>query len=232
VYLGREGDAARRRLRDKGAVELGKQYLHYYKGRYSDAVSVAPLQITDNFESNVLTIGESYRISHAFESNKKGREVFYTEADTITGELDAPDTTERLTGLAVDFPSSLESTVEVLLPTSWHIKQDVVAIDSAAFHYDSKVSYVPNTVTIEYRYRALTDFVARDKVDEHLKALQRAKDDTYFSLSYDSDDAPTKNRTSAFAGLKFIFVVGSSYLGLRFARFVIFRRRRRVANLD
>jgi transglutaminase-like putative cysteine protease len=233
VYSGKEADATRRRLRAKGAVELGKQYLHYYKGRYSDAVSVAPLEIADNLESNVLTIGESYRISHPFESNKeKGREIFYTEADTITSELDAPDTSERLTGLAVDFPSSLESTVEVLLPTSWQIKQDAVAIDSAAFHYDSKVSYVPNTVTAEYRYRSLTDFVSRDKVEAHLKALQHAKDDTYYSLSFESDDVPRKNRTSAFAGLKFIFVVGSTYLGLRFARFVLARRRRRVANPD
>jgi hypothetical protein len=232
IYSGREADATRRRLRAKGAVELGKQYLHYYKGRYSDAVSVEPLQIVDDLQTNVLTIGESYRISHAFESNKKGREIFYCEADIITEELKAPDTSERLTGLAVDFPSSMESTVEVLLPTSWHITKDVVAIDAAAFHYDSKVSYVPNKVTLEYRYRALTDYVSRDKVDEHLKALQRAKDDTYYNLSYDSDDVPRNNRTSAFAGLKFIFVVGSSYLGLRFARFVIFRRRRRIANLD
>jgi transglutaminase-like putative cysteine protease len=229
IYSGEKADAERRKLRAGGSVDLEKQYLHYYMGRYPDAVLAAPLRVQDDLDKNLLTIDESYRIDGAFEPDKKGKEVFEFNAESVTDELKAPDTVARLTPLAVNFPTYVASTIQVLLPTDWDVKEDVEKVDTPAFHYDSKITHAQNRVTLEYRYQALVDHVPIAQVGEYLKALHRAKDDTYFYLSQDADGTPQKNRTSAFDGLKLIFVAGSTYLAIRLARFVLLRQRQRKA---
>jgi transglutaminase-like putative cysteine protease len=228
-YLGREADAERRALRTDGPDKLANDYLHYYKGRYPDATMATPLHVRDDTEKNELTITETYRLRHAFESDEKGKDVFYLHADTITDELKTSDTAARTMPLAVDFPSHLASTINILLPTSWHVTEGVETVEVPAFHYDSRTRYSANKVTLDYRYHALADYVSADEVAVYLKALQRATDDTYFNLSDEPETAWSLGRATVLAKLKYILLVGGTYIGLRLARFGFSRLVRRRA---
>jgi transglutaminase-like putative cysteine protease len=228
-YSGREADEKRRTLRIDGPDKLGADYLHYYKGRYPDTTIAAPLRVSYDSDKNEVTVTETYRVRHAFESDKKGKDVFYLHADTITDEIEILDSAERLMPLAVNFPSHSASTINILLPTSWHITEGDEKVEMPAFRYDSRVRYSANTVTLDYQYRALSDYVPVNEVADYLKALRRAKDDTHFDLSYEPETAASVGWTRTLAELKYILVVGSTYMGLRLARFAFSRTRRRRA---
>ena len=221
TYFDAEADAMRRKLRAKGSADLGQKYLHYYKGRYPDTRSTGPLQVSDNIEPNELTVTESYRIKDVFETEKEGKQKFYVNPDSITDALQAPDLPERTTPLALDFPNFLSSRVQLLLPAAWDVDAQVVKIDTAFFHYNSRVSYLDKTITLDYEYKALKDHVPVAQLPAYIKELERAENDSYFHISRQAGMKFAADSKDHFVVVKFVAILAGLFLTLRFGRFVL-----------
>jgi hypothetical protein len=221
TYLDAEADRMRRRLRTKGATELGKQYLHYYKGQYADARSTGALQVNDNLEENELSVAESYRIKDVFETDKQGRQRFYVNADTISDALKAPDLPERTTPWAMDFPQHLSAKIQILLPTEMDVDADKVNIDTPFFHYVSTVGYLARTISLDYEFKALKDHVPVAQLPAHIKQLERARDDTYFHISRQTGVKAASAPTDSFLALKLVALLAGLFLLLRLARYLL-----------
>ena len=209
----------RRRLRARGIADLQEKYLHFYKGQYTGTKSTGPLKVTDKPEENELSIAESYRIKDGFETDKNDRQKLYVNADSITDALAAPDLPERTTPLAVEFPNYLSTEIQLLLPAALDVDPEAVKVDTANFHYASKVSYTDKVVTLDYEFKALNDQVPVAQLAAHIKELERARDDTYFHISRSPGTKTEQLQQGSFWAWKLVVLFVGLVVVLRFARY-------------
>jgi tetratricopeptide (TPR) repeat protein len=198
VYRGSEADIMRRKLRRQSATELGDTYLNYYKRRYPSIRSAAAPKVKDDLNSNQVTIEESYRAEHFFEPQDAAKKHFYLEAETINQDLGEVETAVRTTPFELDNPVDSIERIRIRMPESFGGKDSEVKIDSAQFHYESRVSHSGNDILLSYHYRTLTDTVPPGMLDEFLKKRAAAKDDTYYSFTKThAEKAPSQAATDA-----------------------------------
>ncbi|HWX36672.1 MAG TPA: DUF3857 domain-containing protein [Steroidobacteraceae bacterium] len=188
VYRGSRADGLRRKLRRETAAELGTAYLNYYKRRYSGIRAVGAPQVIDDVRRNEITVSESYRIEHLFGAGSSGKKRFEVEAEIINEHLGTIGTPVRTTPFALETPVDTSEHIKVRMPERFPVKDDVVKIDTASFHYDSRVSHSGNDILLEYRYRTLADTVPRDAVEEFLAKRAAAHDDTYLSFTTGTEE--------------------------------------------
>jgi hypothetical protein len=188
VYRGSRADGLRRELRRETAAELGTVYLNYYKRRYTGIRAVGAPQVIDDVRRNEITVSESYRIEHLFAAGSSGKKRFEVEAEIINEHLGTIGTPVRTTPFALDNPVDAIEHIKVRMPERFPVKDDVVKIDTASFHYDSRMSHSGNDILLEYRYRTLTDTVPREAVEEFLTKRAAAHDDTYLSFTTGTEE--------------------------------------------
>lgn len=233
-YLGSEADRMRRKFRSESPRDTADKYLRYYKKSYPGIHSAAPMVIRDDTERNEVKIDETYLIHDAFRKSKDGTGVhFGLVADIVADSLDVSSDTERTEPLSIDFPDSTSQTVHVHLPSEWNVTRDSQKIDSKEFRYDSKVSYENKELFLQYTYRALSDNVAPERLATYRRDLKRARDDTYFDLTYEPQSVVRLDRnpstwalakSAAFLILLWVFLRAFPYLHAIHAWLVTLRR--------
>jgi hypothetical protein len=197
VYRGSEADNLRRTLRRETAAELGTGYVNSYKRQYSGIRALGAPQVTDELGSNKLTVSESYRIEHPFETDDSGKKHFAVERDVISAHLRTPAAPARTMPFALEHPVDSSEHIRVRMPQPFPVKDEVVKIEAAAsFHYDSRVSHAGNDVLLEYRYRTVTDTVPREVLEEFLKKRAAAHDDTYFTFTTGTREEPLQAKAA------------------------------------
>jgi transglutaminase-like putative cysteine protease len=218
TYLGAEADSMRRKLRATGAADLGQKYLHYYKGQYADTRSAGPLQVKDEIEDNELTLVESYKIKDVFETDKRGKQKFYVNADRVTDALAAPDLPERTTPLAIDFPKHLVERVELLLPVAWNVDADTEEVDTEFFRYNSKVAYLDKQIRLDYEFESLKDHVPVAQLPAYIKQLGRARDDTYYHIFREPGTTELGAPGDSHLAFKVLGLLGGAFLAILIGR--------------
>ena len=192
VYRGSAADSLRRRLRRESAADIGDKYLNYYKDRYASIRAVEAPKVTDDLQSNQVTVEESYRVEHFFEADDdSGKTHFHLEAETINEDLGKLSPTSRTTPFDLEGPVFSIERIRIRMPDKFPGKDDVVKVESPQFHYDSRVSHSGNDILLEYHYRTLTDMVPPQGLEEFQKQRAAAKDDTYYRFSQ-NQEAPSE----------------------------------------
>ena len=198
VYRGSEADSLRRALRRKSVADIGDTYLNYYKSRYPAIRAVEPPKVTDDLQSNQVTVDESYRVEHLFEEVEKSPDKrFYLEAEIINEHLGALATPVRTTPLDLESPVNSVEHIRVRMPEEFPGKDDAVKVESPQFRYDSHVSHAGNDVILEYHYRTLTDTVPPEALEAFLKKRAAAHDDTYYRFTKDKNAPPSPTERAA-----------------------------------
>lgn len=196
VYRGSEADYMRRKLRRTTPAELGKGYLNYYKGRYTDVTAAGPPVIHDDPLANVLTVDESYRIAHPFVSRKPGERSFELEPEVIDDDVQAPGQPARSTPLTVGYPVYVAERITIRLPSFFPVKDEVVNIDHPAFHYESRMTHSGNDVVFDARYQTLADEVPLERLQDFLEKLKEVREDGSLVFT-SSDDVPDESASAA-----------------------------------
>jgi hypothetical protein len=145
--------------------------------------------VQDVPEENELCIRESYLIDEFWEDNEEEKQwqcFFYSNA--IYAYLSRPEERQRQEPFAVSHPVDVRQTLHILLPDAWDIRPSAFTEQNAYFNYSSEVSVDSenNTITLDYRYRSLTDAVQPEGLADYMAALDRVEDDLdyYISESY------------------------------------------------
>jgi transglutaminase-like putative cysteine protease len=202
VYRGSRADDMRRKLRRESPAQLGKGYLEYYRGRYPEIQAAGPPVIGDDPLANVLTVKESYRIAHPFQSLRAHERRFEFNAEVIDDFVQAPAQPVRTRPLALDYPLDVTEKLTVRLPSFFATRDEVVNIDDPVFRYESQVTHSGNDVTFQARYRTLADAVLPRQLDGFLDKLERIRGDS--ALWFTSSDATPDKRTAAAAHQAFL----------------------------
>lgn len=198
VYRGSEADHLRRRLRRTSAAELGKGYLDYYQRRYPGVTAVSSPAIHDDPVADEITVNEAYRIPHPFESLSGGKRRFELESEVIDDYVQRPSQSDRKAPLALDYPAYVTEQITIRLPSFFPVKDGVVDIDPAAFHYQSRLTHEGNDVVFQTRYRALADEVPPDQLPDFLKRVDDVRQDD--SMYFTSSDRAPDEKAAATAG--------------------------------
>jgi transglutaminase-like putative cysteine protease len=187
-YHGSLADSERQSIADESPGQLQANYLDYIVQYYPGAKSSAPLAIHDDLQRNVLEVREFYSIDPPFTRHENGRQELFLQADEIYNYLKSLKSRARTAPLAIDYPIHVQQTMRALLPVldrKWQVRNETVRIDNPAFRYKSVVSFSEAgnepTLTADYSYESLSDFVEVDALPKYEADRKQAYDDAGYS---------------------------------------------------
>jgi hypothetical protein len=188
TYRGDDADEMRAHLARTPVAEVARLYVNYYANRYPKIAQVAEPTVSDDTSGDVLVVHESYSIDGFFAD---GDRSLWPEA--IEKELTRPRIVRRTTPLSVDYPRLVAHHTHVKLASAEGFvpKVENIADEAVRFHASRSVEH--GAVNVDYRFEALSDFVAAEKVAGHLAVLDKIRDAS--ELRIDSTTARAAART-------------------------------------
>jgi len=176
TYTGYEADDARDMLASKGMATVEKNYLDYYAKIYSKIESVDSIAVIDNEAKNILTTVEHYKITDFFKKDSttgKYNADFY--ADDIKHELPSI-TNQNKTPVAVTYPFNVDHTKKIILPNQWDIDGAHAGISRDAYKFSSDYTASGDTLSLNYKFSYLKNFVPVDKLDQFKQDISQLED--------------------------------------------------------
>jgi transglutaminase-like putative cysteine protease len=219
-YRGMDADAVRYQLASKSRKDFAKESLNYYAEHDRSIQGDGLPEITDDEEANVISITERYTIPNFW---KESAHEFL--ALRVGDELDKPNVSRRSMPLSVTFPVNVEETVEIHLPRAQEVTTGDETVEDEAMSFTAQASAENNIVRLHYSVRTKQDSVAAAGVEQHLAAIDSARD----LASYDLKQGSPVASSPLFEGAREAF-----YLLVAVLAFLFFRgwtRRRRDARL-
>ncbi|HZT59715.1 MAG TPA: DUF3857 domain-containing transglutaminase family protein [Pyrinomonadaceae bacterium] len=186
TYRGIDADAVRYQLASKSRKDFAKDSLNYYAGHDRSIQGDGLPDITDDEEANVITTVEHYTIPNFW---KESAHEFL--APRVGDQLDKPNVSRRSMPLAVTFPASVEETVEIHLPRAQSVTTGDETVEDEAMLFTAQASAENNVIRLRYTVRAKQDSVAAANVEQHLAAVDRARDLASYDLKQGSPAAPS-----------------------------------------
>ncbi len=180
---GLDAESLRSQLADFSQEELDKNYLNFYAENFPDIQLLKPAEVHDYAESNRIEIFESYLISNVWtkaEAEDQQTVSFYPEQLRDVVQLPKINT-KRSMPLRIRHPVDYHQTIEVVLPEPWEIKNEHTTINTKQFSFSSKIDYRRNKLTLDYRFKSLTNVVAAAEVSEYSKKI----DNVVHKLGYE-----------------------------------------------
>lgn len=188
TFLGTAADGMRSYLADSGLEEVTRNYLNFYKDKFPTISVKEPLRFTDDRDANKLVVSESYVLDPAFTKGENDKQHYLEfNAHPVKKAAGAPKTIVRTSALQLDHPTHVRYRAEVRLPEAWSVAKLDKTIADPAFTYHSSVRYERNTVTTEFEFKTLTDYVPAAAVPEYARKLEAVREDAYYYLSYAAD---------------------------------------------
>jgi transglutaminase-like putative cysteine protease len=171
TYRGRDADEMRQSQARSTRSETGKRYRDFYAQEHPDIRELAPPQVEDDRERNVLVVREEYEIPSLW--NEGGHDF---RAWGIRERLERPRTLERVTPLAIVHPEHVKHTLAVRLPGPPDLETLRETVKGAAFQLEAAWSARGNEARLVYSYRSLRGSLAAQDVARHVETLDRAAD--------------------------------------------------------
>ena len=108
TYRAESADWMRYRLKNESTAKLSNDYVAYYNGQYPGIHSVAPLEVADDRELNIVQVTERYELDAADLTGDGLTKDFPLKADFALGDfrLPAVSAAPRRSGWAGRYSSS------------------------------------------------------------------------------------------------------------------------------
>ena len=220
-YEGEQADDLRGELASRSLKELADRYANYYETEYSNIDVLTPPEVHDDRPRNLIHVAEHYRVPNFWRDEQR---QLYTE--TIGGYLKPPHTVRRTLPLALSHPVWITQKFEVVLPFESSVDAQHHSAGDGIVKFSRDIRNAGPSVTASFEYRSFAPSVPVDKVGEHIKALQQARQWNTLNLEDESRDQQTgarpqrRNDSSMFAfwvvgGVALTVLVWPAALGVR-----------------
>lgn len=189
TYTLAEADRMRDRLASGSIAETEKNYLDYYAKSYPKIEFAADsITVKDDAIKNELITIEYYRIPGFFKADKEpGRYTASFYAGAINDQLPAISGKVQMPA-AIGYPVNIEHLVHVIMKSGWDIAESSSSIQRDAYGFNSRIWVQGDTLTLDYNFRTLKDFIAPDKLDEaRTDVKQIADNELGYSFTYTPD---------------------------------------------
>nr|WP_294942408.1 DUF3857 domain-containing protein [uncultured Mucilaginibacter sp.] len=221
TYTLNQADRQRDRLASGSMAETEKSYLDYYAKSYPKIESAADsITIKDDVEKNELSTIEHYRIPQFFKPDKEeGKYYASFYASYINDQLPSISNNARLP-VSLGDPFTVQCVANVVLNTGWNIDGRTTNIKRDAYTFTSQISTRADTLTLDYKYSNLKDFVPVNKLDEaRADAKQISDSELTYSFTYTPDISKIPFRLNYWMLLfAILLAAGLGLLGLKLYR--------------
>ncbi len=182
---GRSAERQRSDLARSNLEELQRNYLNFYDSYYPGIALAAPISVSDNTRTNVLTVVERYRIGKFWTGG--------TKPDDLEASVGVPDLSSMLrepaervrnAPLAITHPSVVDSTLVVRLPEDWTVAPERHDIRHPAFHFTDHLTTTPRVLTRVSRYVSLSDHVRAEDMADYARQLEAARNALWLDLTH------------------------------------------------
>jgi hypothetical protein len=173
TYTLNEADKIRDRLSSAGMAETEKNYLDYYAKTYSKIEAKDSITLVDDEQKNILTTIERYKITDYFKRDSvtgKYSADFY--ADFVKEQFPSI-TSQTKTPVSVNYPFNEDYTIKMVLTTGWDITPQHKEIARDAYKFSSDYSSSGDTLSLNYKFAYLKEFVPIEKLDEFKQDIKQ-----------------------------------------------------------
>lgn len=184
VYHGRAADVMRRNLENYSHEEITKNYRNFYGRDYDNIQSVDAPEFSDDRSRNVITCREKYVIRDFWKSGDeedhlKGK----VDADIVSQRLSRPESSTRDMPYALDYPSRVNSTIELSFPRTMNFDSDSETVNDPSFRYSFTATPDGSRLTLRHKYEAKADHVPSYRMSGYLSNLDRAYGSTGYQIT-------------------------------------------------
>jgi len=197
TYKGNDADDIRGWIAEHTLAELAKTWLNYYASTDPNVQAAGLPAIADDINANVIVITEHYTIPNFWKN--RAREFY---AGRINEEFGKLSVSRRSMPLALSYPVRVSQIIVAHLPEAFEIERKGSTIESDAIRYKYRYDYSGKTLTLSYELQSKKDYVAAEKVPEHLALVDRIRGTLGYELSMVKNDSED---TEAVALLALIF---------------------------
>ncbi len=173
-----------------GRDRLTRSYLNDYAQRYPGIQTARPMDIQDSETADTLTLIHTYNITNFWtlsEDKNKYNCQFYPLG--IHSWLLRPSTPVRSMPMELSYPRRRSVQTTIMLPREFKLTSLTNTIAGPGAALRVKRGYQGRVVSLNYEYRALTNFVPASLAAAHLNSLDQMESALTYSLSWQNMDA-------------------------------------------
>lgn len=185
TFEGGSAEGQRAALAAANPEQMQKNFLNFYARYYPTITTDQSFTVSEDERLNRLTITEQYVIRDFFrraeEHKRRESDIYVPDVDRM---LARPREPVRRAPLRLSHPVDVTQVTHVLLPESWGIKPERIAVDDAAFKFERQVDYDADgkKLILTDRYQSRADHVPAADVPRYVANLERAIAATSYSL--------------------------------------------------
>jgi hypothetical protein len=181
---GPDADRTRYDLRRRSREEVAKGYLDYYARSFKGIRALAPLEVEDDRDQNVIVTRERYAIpSFWSQEGSPGRRHAELWASTLSNDLGQPSRTGNVP-LAVAHPVFLRHLTHVHLPGDFGLESESLSLSTPAIRFAYRAEPSGDSLELRYEYQTVADTVVADAVSDHLARLDTMWNRLEYRLAY------------------------------------------------
>lgn len=187
TYTLDEADYMRDKLASASIAETEKSYLDYYAKTYPEIERVDSITVKDNEDANELTVIEHYLIPDLLSQDTiTGKYTASFFAGYISEQLIKVPNKAR-TPIAVNYPYSIDYTVNVAMKNGWNIENEHQTLKRDAYLLETQTYTNGDTLSLNYQFTYLQDHIPADKLEEYRGDRKHIVNDM---LTYDITYSP------------------------------------------
>ncbi|HEV2210279.1 MAG TPA: DUF3857 domain-containing protein [Verrucomicrobiae bacterium] len=185
TFNGFDSEWMRAALTVQGREQIAKSWLNDYAHQYPSITPAGPIEVEDSSDHDTVTIVHSYSIRD-FWTLLPDKERYHCEfyPQGIHTWIARPSTTVRSMPMEVAYPRRRLVRTTIHLPRDFAVSNFTNTIRGPAGELRVKHSCNGRTVTLNYEYQALTNFVALPLTAKHLATLERMEGALGYALNW------------------------------------------------
>lgn len=173
---GKSAERFRNMLASSNLADIGRRYLNFYDAYFPGIATVNPLRFEEHPERNAVTVVESYRLDRFWTTGEPPGSLEATvKAPDMLEVLEAPESRVRSDPLRLEYPLTVEQTVEVRLPEDWTVEAKNTEIRDTAFLFSDSLTTSPRLLKRVSRYVSLQDHVNVSDLESYLAHLKQSR---------------------------------------------------------
>jgi len=194
-YLGDKAQQQRGRIERDGKKKLTQDFKVFYQRTYPKLTSTAPIDISTDTISGVLTLTENYSINEFWTKGDVDYESDFYPSN-IRNAVYKPKQQKRNVPLWFDYPNNIINKTTITFKESgWHFGNETFVEDNDFFFFERKVNFADDTLSLTYEYRSKTDHIPANKIDNYLTARDLLRKKAYYGIIKYAED---KNKVDDF----------------------------------
>jgi hypothetical protein len=160
----------------EGVSNLERRFLNFYAGHFGQVERSQPVSITDDLETNRLTLRESYRLADPWKpAEKPSRVQLFITAHPLLELLRVPQVKERTLPYSLGPPAEAEYQAELHHDGDLRVDSDELTVDTPFWLFEKKVQPYMRSAAFRYRLVRKRDHVPAAELPEYMQTLERIR---------------------------------------------------------